>query len=147
MIHYYVFDTVGFINYHCDFFNEPSRLSRKVISDVEKCLSSDFFEYKLIIPSIVFVEIFEKKLRNDELAAKFKSEILTMYLDADDVEIKGLEKEVIEVYNNIDNNIIKLETHDKIIIASAIQMKGKLISNDGKLTTYANATQSVELVF
>ena len=123
------------------------RLSKKVISDIEKCLSPDYVDYKLIIPSIVLVEVFEKQLRSDEKAFNFKYNILSRYLDCDDVEIKGLEKEVIEIYNSIDNDIIKLETHDKIILSSAIQMNGKLITNDGKITTYVDATHSVELVF
>jgi len=147
MIHHFVFDTVGFINYHYEFFNETNRLSQRVTTDIKKCLSPDYIDYKLIIPSIVFIEVFDTQLTNDEIAVRFKSEIFSMYLDCDDVEIKGLEKEVIEIYNSIDDNIIKLETHDKIILSSAIQMNGKLITNDGKITTYNNAVQVIELVF
>ena len=147
MVHHFVFDTVGFINYHHDFFNEKSSLSANVIDDIEKCFSPDFINYKLIIPSIVFVEIFDKQLGNDEKAAKFKYEILSKYLYCDDVEIKALDKEVLEIYYGINDNVIQLETHDKIILSSTIQMKGKLISNDGKIKTYVDATNVVELVF
>jgi len=147
MTHLFVFDTVGFINYHYDFFGEKSRLSSQIIKDIEKCLSPDFIDYKLIIPSIVFVEIFDKQLNSDEKAFMFKYEILSRYLNSDDVEIKGLDKEVLQIYHNIHNNVIQLETHDKIILSSAIQMQGKLITNDGKIKTYIDATNAVELVF
>ncbi|MDB5132390.1 MAG: hypothetical protein JWR02_2139 [Mucilaginibacter sp.] len=147
MTHHFVFDTVGFINFHFEFFNEKSKLSKRVIADIEKCLSSDYINYKLIIPSIVIVEIFEKQLNSEEKASRFKYEIMSQYFDSEDVEIKGLEKEVLEIYKNINDEIIQLETHDKIILASAIQMEGKLITNDTKIATYVNATEVVELVF
>lgn len=147
MIHHFVFDTVGFINFHHDFFNEKLHLSQRLIEDVNKCLSPDYIDYKLIIPSIVFVEIFDKQLRTDEKASQFKYEILSKYLSCDDVEIKGIDKEVLEIYYSINNNVIQLETHDKIVLSSAIQMQGKLITNDGKITTYVEATQAVEIVF
>lgn len=147
MIHHFVFDTVGFINFHAEFFESENRLSKKIIAEIEKCLSPDFIDYKLIIPSIVFIEVFDTQLLTDNKARRFRQDILTLYLDCEDVEIKGLEKEVMEIYNSIDDNIIKLETHDKIILSSAIQMKGKLITNDGKLKTFVNATKSIEIVF
>jgi hypothetical protein len=147
MIHHFVFDTVAFINYHCDFFNEKSILSARVIEDVKKCLSPDFVDHKLIIPSIVFVEIFDKQLRSDEKAAKFKYEILSQYLNCDDVEIKNLDREILEIYYNLNNNIIQLETHDKIVLSSAIQMEAKLITNDRKIKTYIEETKQIELVF
>jgi hypothetical protein len=147
MVHHFVFDTVGFINYHNDFFNEKSSLSARVINDIQKCMSPDFINYKLIIPSIVFVEIFDKQLDSDEKAAKFKYEILSQYLNCEDVEIKALDQEVLEIYYSINDNIIQLETHDKIILSSSIQMQGKLITNDSKIKTYVEATNAVELVF
>jgi hypothetical protein len=147
MTHLFVFDTVSFINYHCDFFNEKPRLSKSVVDDINKCLSADFLEYKLIIPSIVFVEIFDKQLKTDEKASRFKSEILSVFLGSDDVEIKGLDAEILEIFCNIDNDIIKLETHDKLILSSAIQMKAKLITNDEKIRTYVESTGGVEIVF
>ena len=147
MTHHFVFDTVGFINYHFDFFQQSSSLSQKTIKDIEKCFSSDFIDYKLIVPSIVFIEIFDKQLNSDERAAQFKYEILSKYLNCEDVEIKGIDKEVLEIYQNINNKIVLLETHDKIILSSAIQMQGKLITNDGKIKTYINATNEIDLVF
>lgn len=147
MIQHFVFDTVSFINYHCDFFNEKSRLSSGTIENLRRCFSADFVNYKLIVPSIIFVEIFDKQLKTDERAARFKSEILSKYLDCEDVEIKNIDKEVLHLYANIDNNIIKLETHDKIILSSAIQMNGKLITNDAKIKEYVEKTNVVELTF
>ncbi|MCZ4221938.1 PIN domain-containing protein [Pedobacter rhodius] len=147
MTHLFVFDTVSFINYHFDFFDEKLKLSKNVVDDIKRCLSPDFLDYKLIIPSIVFVEIFDKQLKTDEKASKFKSEILSVFLDSDDVEIKGLDAEILEIFYNIDNDIIKLETHDKLILSSAIQMKAKLITNDEKIKTYIDTTGEVEIVF
>lgn len=147
MTHLFVFDTVSFINYHFDFFNEKLKLSKNVVDDIKKCLSPDYLDYKLIIPSIVFVEVFDKQLKTDEIASRFHSEILSVFRDSDDVEIKGLDAEILEIFYNIDNDIIKLETHDKLILSSAIQMKAKLITNDEKIKAYIDSTGEVEIVF
>jgi hypothetical protein len=149
MIRRYVFDTVSFINYYSDFFQEEDRLSPRIRREIDRCLSEDYVNHKIIIPSVVFVEIFQKQLNTSdrEIAPRFKYEVFIPLADNDDVEIKGIEKEVLKVYSRIDNSVVKLETHDKIILASAAQVDGILISNDSKIKEYVESTNLVELVF
>jgi len=149
MTHLYVFDSVSFINYYNTFFNEQDRLSKRIRQEIDHCLSPDYITHKIILPSIVLVELFQKQLntKDDEIASQFKYEILSPLLDNEDVEIKGIELDVLKIYSQIDNNIIKLENHDKIILSSAIHVDGVLITNDAKIQTYVEATNVVQLAF
>jgi len=143
----FVIDTVSFINYFNDFFEEKRMLSKKASEIIDRCLNPDFENYKLIVPSIVLVEIFEKQLRTDEKAEQFKFTILKPLLDNLDVEIKGFEREVLQVFCGIDDSIVKLENHDKIILSSALQMQAPIITKDGEIQKYLNKSQEIEHFF
>lgn len=127
----FVLDTVGFINYFNEFFNEANRLSPKSREILNSCFDNLNYN-KLIIPSVVFIEIYTKFLKTEEQLLKFYYTIFIILKDNQDVEIKPLEREVISIYNRIDRMNI-LEFHDKIIYASAVQLECPLISNDSKI--------------
>ncbi|WP_345952999.1 PIN domain-containing protein [Mucilaginibacter sp. PAMB04168] len=143
----FVIDTVGFINYFNAFFGEKRILSARASNIIDKCLSPDFPNYKLIIPSIVLIEVFEKQLRTDERSEEFKYTILKPLIDNSDVEIKGIEEEVVEVFSRINDYGIKIENHDKIILSSALQMEVPLITKDGKIQSYLNKTKEIAHFF
>ena len=143
----YVIDTVTFINYFNLFFIEERILSKRASDIIDKCLSSDYPNFKIIIPSIVLIEVFEKQLKTDERSEEFRFTILKPLLDNLDVEIKGLEKEVLEIFIDIDDSIIRLENHDKLILSSAIQMDAPIITKDGKIQSYLNKSKVIEHFF
>src|ERR1700744_5379955 len=105
----YVIDTVAFINYFNEFFEEDDMLSKKTRETISFCFNVENSSYKLSIPSVVFLEIFEKFLRGAEIVKKFRYEILSKIEDNEYIEIKPIDKEVLENFICIDDNIIKLE--------------------------------------
>lgn len=143
----FVIDTVAFINYFNEFFEERRILSSRVSKIIDRCLSSDFPNFKLIIPSIVLIEIFEKQLKSDEKSEEFKYTILKPLLDNPDVEIKEIENEVIETFTKVDDRELRIENHDKIILSSAIQMNAPIITKDNKIITFLDRTRIIEHMF
>lgn len=143
----YVIDTVTFINYFNKFFQETRILSKKASDIIDKCLSSEHSQFKIIIPSIVLIEVFEKQLKTDERSEEFKYTILKPLFDNPDVEIKPLEQEVLQTFVKIDSSIVRLENHDKIILSSAIQMQVPIITNDSKIQSYLKRHKVIEHFF
>lgn len=135
----FVIDTVAFINYHNSYFSESDKLTGKTRDIISKCLDSSYNYYKLIVPSVVFIEIFKKFLRNEEDSKRFYYEVYSPIRDLDDVEIKSIEKEVLELMIKIGPEH-SLDLHDKLIYASAAQLQCPLISNDPKIIK-ANKTE------
>ena len=144
----FVLDTVGFINFFRDFFQEEEKLSIKVRQIIELCFDYDHPDYKLSIPGVVFIEIFEKFLKGKETVLQFRYEILSKIENNPDIEVKAIDKEVLKHYSNIDVNILKLEYHDKLITASALQLGSPLITCDSKITEYIQKSHSpIPLLF
>lgn len=144
----FVLDTVGFINYFNDFFSEDNKLSPKARGIIELCFDYTQSQYKLSIPSVVLLEIFEKFLRGEDIVLKFRYEIFSKIEHNPDIEIKSIDKEVLYYYSLIDDDIIKLEYHDKLITASAIQINAPLITCDSKIIEYmSKSPKPIELIF
>jgi hypothetical protein len=140
----FVIDTVAFINYYNVFFEEKRFLSDKVVKILDSCLSRDKPNYKLIIPSIVLLEVFDKQLKSDEKSEEFKYTILKPLMDNDDVEIKSIEPEVVVVLAKINDPDFKLENHDLIVLSSAVQMDAPIITNDRKIISFLNQTRFIK---
>ncbi|WP_164974097.1 PIN domain-containing protein [Filimonas effusa] len=128
----FVIDTVALINYYNIFFHEKDMLSPNVRNAISKCLDRSYDYFKLIIPSVVFVEIYKNFLRSEEMARKFYYEIFIQLKECEDVEIKPIEQEIVSLLLDVDSERT-LELHDKIIYASAVQMECTLITNDPKI--------------
>jgi PIN domain nuclease of toxin-antitoxin system len=144
----YVLDTVGFINFFRDFFEEEEKLSAKAREIIEFCFDYSYPQYKLSIPSVVFIEIFDKFLKGKEVVLKFRYEILSKIENNPDIEIKAIDKEVINSFCLIDDGILKLEYHDKLITASALQLGTTLITCDSKITKYITKSHNpIKLIF
>src|SRR5579871_570783 len=105
----FVLDTVGFINYFKDFFNEDERLSIDARELINNCFDFESPNHKLSIPSVVFIEIFEKFLKGQEKVSQFRYEIFSKIENNPDIEIKSIDKEVLEHFCSIDDDILKLE--------------------------------------
>jgi predicted nucleic acid-binding protein len=133
----YVIDTNAIINYHNDIFNENDNLSRNARNIIDRGFSNSS-DVRLSIPSIVFVEIFKKKFVNDEIAKTFL-EIYKVIKESPNIEIKSIDREVLEKFILIDHNYVS-ENHDKIILASAMMLSCPLISYDTKIVQYVKNT-------
>jgi rRNA-processing protein FCF1 len=136
----YVIDSVGFINYHNDFFSERDMLSPGVRDIIAKCFNPYIPQYKLIIPSVIFIEVYKKFLRHEERARRFYYEVYQPISESVDIEIKPIEKEVLEIFSSIDADST-LELHDQIVYSTALQLECPLITNDRKII-YANKSSN-----
>jgi len=132
---YAVIDTTALISYFSLVFKQPSQISDDAIKFIKRA-----FQYEsdilLSIPSIVFVEIFDKWIVNDEFRAMFVSEVLEVILQAPNIEIKPIDEEVLQHFIYLDDPVVNLENHDRIILASAMMLGWPLITSDNKLIKY-----------
>ena len=71
----FVIDTNTIIRYFHNVFHEDKKVSSRIVTIVQTALSPYEGNIKISIPSIVFVEIFEKWLRNEEFSKKFYYEV------------------------------------------------------------------------
>ncbi|MDX2173611.1 MAG: PIN domain-containing protein [Bacteroidota bacterium] len=133
--HRYVIDSVALINYFRSIFDE-----REMISDAaRRIITSGFNEFsktKLIIPSTVLIELHTKFITDEEIGRKIYYEIYFKLRECPDIEIKPLEKEVIEEFIKIDDNVEALEHNDKLILSAAIQLNCPIITIDPKIISY-----------
>lgn len=143
----FVIDTNVFINYFNVMFNENDRLSSDARRIISRCLDETFPFYKLIIPSMVFVEVFDNMLRTEELLMQFRYEVFNFLNVNPYVEIKPIEKEVLERFIEIDNYENNLENHDKIILSCAMQMNCPLFTFDEKVQTYVGSTGVIPAIY
>jgi hypothetical protein len=71
----YVIDTNSLVAYFHSVFETEQRLSKRAIKILQSALSPRETTTKISIPSVVFVEIFEKWFRDEEFARKFYYEV------------------------------------------------------------------------
>lgn len=142
----YVIDTNGIIGYFDEVFKAASNLSNYARTLIECALSAFPQDVKLSVPTVVFVEIFEKWLDGEEMAAKFHYEVFNLLARSPNIEIKPLEQEVLENVLQIGGTLAEHEIHDKIILASAIMLNCPMITTDTKIREYVEVSRVIPSV-
>jgi len=142
----FVIDTNTIIGYFHDVFHVDRVISKKIVNIIQMALSSYEGIIKLSIPSIVFVEIFEKWLSDEELSKKFYYEVFLPIKDSPNIEIKPIDAEVLHKILGITGILENHDLHDKIILASAMSLGCKLITSDPKLIQYVKDTNVISEV-
>ena len=147
MTNRYVVDTTSLISYFKDIFKVESKIS----VDSVKIIHSGFMEENiiLIIPNIVFVEIFKKWYKNTELAEKIRYEVYQKVISRPNIQIRPLDFEVLENFIKIvdiesDQNF---DNHDKQILACAMMLDCNLITSDRRLIRYNNRKKVIPAIF
>lgn len=139
----YVIDTVAVVSFFHEIFEVAPRLSREVEKLVERAFSTTEADIKLSIPSVVFVEIFEKWFKSEEFAERFHYDVFERILQSPNIEIKPIEREVLENLLNIGGNLLDHDVHDKIILASAIMLHCPLITTDKEIIQYVKQNEVI----
>ncbi len=133
----YVIDTNSIIYYFENVFNQHSPLSNRAKKIIDQA-----FNYNsniiLIIPSIVIIEIHAKWFLNEEFARKFYYEVYLRIKNADNIEIKPIEEEVILNLEFIRDNLSNHDIHDKLILSSAIMLNCPIISTDSEIEKFVH---------
>ena len=131
----YVIDTSAIVSYFDSIFEEKPKVSQnglQIIRQAFQCPDNNI----LIIPSIVFIEIFEKWIRDDEFQAKVRAEILEPVKQAPNIEIRPIDVEVLEHFVELVDPDIRFDNHDRLILASAVSLNAPLITSDRKISKF-----------
>ena len=138
----YVCDTIAIIQYFDDVFEQGSKLSPRARAIMAEALCTAPGDVRLSIPSVVFVEVFEKWCRAAEFSRKFRYEVYQRVKESPNIEVKPIDREVVESVLEIGGNLASHDIHDKIVLACAITLNCRLITSDPEITTY-NRTHRV----
>jgi len=135
----YVCDTCSLISYFDTIF-EPLgagiSLSNSARAIIDEAISPTFDNIKLSIPSVVFFEIFDKWLLTEENTRKFFYDAFSKLRNSPNVEIKPIERGVMEKLVTIEDELFRHEIYDKIVVASAIELECPLLTTDTIIIEY-----------
>ena len=146
----YVIDTNGLISFFAEVFayapefDSTPVISRSTRHIIQQAVYSSGTEKLLSVPSIVFVEIFEKWLRSTEFRARFYYDVFLLLQASENVEIRSIDQEVLENLLAIDGCLQEHDLHDKIVVASAMTLKCPIITSDPEIIKFvASATSPI----
>jgi predicted nucleic acid-binding protein len=133
-----VIDTTALISYFTSVFEQDSQISRNGLKFIKNAFDTEY-ETILIIPGVVFVEIFDKWFRDnngEEFRAKFRAEVFEPIRQAPNIEIREVDEETLEMFLTLQDENINLENRDRLILASAAVLNAPLITSDGKVIKF-----------
>lgn len=146
MTELYILDTTSLISHFDHVFSLGSAISARAHALIEIAFRSGPQKIQLSIPAIVFVEVFDIFLRDEESAAKFYYEVMTPILDSPNIEIREIDREVLERMLDIGAELEAHEVHDKLILASAIVLNRPLITSDTKVIEFVKKYKIIPAV-
>jgi len=146
MIKNYVTDTNSIISYFNDVFSVPQILSARARSIIHLAIDIHSSDVRLSIPSVVFLEIYDKYFVDEEIARKIRYEVFEPIKNSPNIEIKPLEQEVLENLLKISDELKSHEIHDKIVLASAMMLNCALITTDGSLIGYIKKHRVISFI-
>lgn len=138
MIQLFVADTNAIISYFYKVFEVKPLLSSKAMRILDCAFNKFDDNIKLSIPSVVFIEIFEKWFISENFVRMFYYEIYYPIIESPNIEIKPLEREVLNNLVLLRGDFENHELNDKIILASALMLNCPLITCDQKIIKYVN---------
>ncbi|MFT3747220.1 MAG: PIN domain-containing protein [Agriterribacter sp.] len=142
----YVLDTCAIISYFNQVFLENSTISGKTLSIMKRAFDSGVG--KMIIPSIVFIELYYLFADNREMTKRIYYDVFYKIKELDNFHIHSLDKEVLNEFISIDNFLDneKFDNHDKQILATAIVMNCTLITSDSRIKAYNDRRKKVDIL-
>lgn len=145
-IQLFVCDTNALISFFNELFETESVISWHGREIIQKAFEKHSSEVRISIPSIVFIEIYEKWALNEEFLAKFYYEALIPILDSPFFEIKPIEKEVLENIVKIHEHSCNLELNDMIILSSAMMLNCPLITSDSPISDFVKVHKVIPAI-
>jgi len=150
----YVIDTNGLISFFAGVFedilgsDDSTLISKKARNAIQEAVFFSEGGVLLSVPSIVFVEIYEKWLRSEEFFRKFFYEVFIPLKQSPNVEIRAIDQEVLENLLDVDGCLAKHDLHDKIVVASAMTLACPIITVDHKIIEFVgNGEGKIPKVF
>lgn len=135
----YVCDTCCLISYFNDIF-EPLGANIALTYNARSLMDSAIQPFecnvKISIPSVVFIEIFDKWLKKEENVKRFYFDAFLKLQNSPNIEIKTIEKAVLRNLVTIEDVLDRHEISDKIVVASALELDCSLFTTDTKIIEY-----------
>jgi predicted nucleic acid-binding protein len=145
----YVIDTCCLIAFFEEIFKyapnyEGSQeLSSKSKSIITQAIYSKTTDIRLSVPSVVFIEIYEKWLRTEEFSRTFFYEVYSVLTQSDNIEIRPIDREILEALIDINGILKDHDVHDKIVLASAIILESFLFTTDKDVIDYVSERKPI----
>ena len=145
----YVIDTNAIISFFDSVFKQSKKysrlqpLSKKASSLIQEALISYETTIRLSIPTIVFIEIYEKWLISEEFCMIFYHEVFIPIVNSPNIEIKPIDKEVLENLLYIGDKMQNHDLHDRLVIASAKSLNVPLITSDRAINRFISQSNIV----
>lgn len=132
----YVVDTTALMSYFSSTFEIQNKMSQQALDIISKAFNHD--DIILLVPSIVFVEIFSKQFTSEERSEKIRYEVYEKIKNCDNISIEPIDQEVLESFLKITDIEKKysFDNHDKIIYSTAIKYNVSLLTSDLRLKRY-----------
>lgn len=142
----YVADTCSIISFYPEVFPNGNSITQDARDILSKGINDRYANVQISIPSVVFIEIFEKWLDSEEFVKKFYFDVYYPLRENPDVELREIDEEVLSALIKIGGNLSNHEINDKLVLASAIVLNCPLISSDGEIKKYVDATGAIPRV-
>jgi PIN domain nuclease of toxin-antitoxin system len=140
-----VADTHAVIWYFARFFNQQNLNSDGVNDVFHQVLNKPLTNLRLVIPSVVFLEIFDKFCRTENDAARIYYECFVPLETCPNVEIRELDKEVIEMVINLEGELKGHEVNDKIVVATSAVLNCVLLTKDPVIQKFSSNTNLIHV--
>lgn len=134
----YVLDTHAVIWHFPKAFGQVSCNSEKVDRILRETLADDSSPNRLVVPAIVFVEIFDKFSRTREESSRVYYECFIPLKECDRIELRELDFEILEAVSQVGGVLDSHEINDKIIVATARVLNSPILTRDPKIHEYAD---------
>lgn len=132
----YIIDTTALMSYFANIFEIESKVSKEALTIIDEAFENN--KHILLIPSIVFIEIFSKQFISPERASKIRYAVYEKIKSCKNISIESIDREVLECFIQITDIEVNhnFDNHDKIIFATAIKHQVPLITSDLRLIRY-----------
>ena len=142
----YVTDTDSIISYFHKIFGVKQILTSKARQIISHALVTYPSITKLSIPSVVFIEIFDKWFTDDEKSRKLRYEFYEVIKQSPNIEIKPIDQEVLENLIVLEDELSNHDMHDKIILSSAIMLNCPIITTDRTFINYLRKHKTIRYI-
>ena len=148
----YVIDTTALISFfdgvfrHSSKYNGSRPLSNRVNRIIREAVFSKGTHIRLSIPTVVFIELYEKWLGSEEFCRRFFYEAYIPIKQSSNIEIRPIDREVLENLMQIGGILKNHDLHDRLILASAMALYAPLITTDKEIVKYIKRNRVVPSV-
>ena len=131
-----VIDTCAVISYYPKVFQEESTISKGSLELISAALGHS--DVRIIIPTIVFVELFQLYFKREEMSRLIYYEVYLPFRDSPHFELRGFDQDGLNAFITIDDiePDQKFDNHDKQVLSAAISMNCPLMTSDTKIKRY-----------